>query len=195
MEVSSVSLCCGRNATGASILVDVNRHVDQTGSVILSKCLINAGDSSQRFCGDNRMKLSRIKCIILTSLAPHNVSGLPGMILCLSSLGVGHLKIFGPPGTQGLIDSMSTFINRRYPELIVVECGLMGDSSIHSFDVDNFIVAVRPVWVAKVRLLCVCSRYVLLLFLHTYRSQSGLHNTFIVLHIAGYCRCCNSLSI
>ena len=55
-------------------------------SVVLDRCLINAGDTVQRFCSENRIKLSRVSCLIITSLAPHNVSGLPGLVLCLSSL-------------------------------------------------------------------------------------------------------------
>ena len=57
-----------------------------TAPTILSSCLINVGDTTQRFCGENRIKLSRVRCVIVTSLAPHNASGLPGILLCLSSL-------------------------------------------------------------------------------------------------------------
>jgi hypothetical protein len=81
------SLCSGNNATGFSTLLTLDNIKIRSGErTILSRCFINTGDCSQRFCGDNRIKLSRVTCIILTSFAPHNTSGLPGMLLSLSAL-------------------------------------------------------------------------------------------------------------
>lgn len=53
---------------------------------ILSRCLVNVGDGTQRFCNENRVKLSTISSIIVTSLAPHNLAGFPGVFLSLSDL-------------------------------------------------------------------------------------------------------------
>ena len=87
MNYSLSVLTCGRNATGLSAMFGVQRdRIFSTAPIILSSCLINVGDTTQRFCGENRIKLSRVRCVIVTSLAPHNVSGLPGILLCLSSL-------------------------------------------------------------------------------------------------------------
>ena len=87
MNYSLTVLTCGRNATGLSAIFGVQRdHHSSMESTTLSSCLLNVGDTTQRFCGENRIKLSRVHCIVITSLAPHNVSGLPGILLCLSSL-------------------------------------------------------------------------------------------------------------
>jgi hypothetical protein len=87
MECTLTALTCGRNATGLSAMFSIEKELYSSNeSTILSRCLVNVGDTTQRFCGENRIKLSRVCCIIITSLAPHNVSGLPGILLCLSSL-------------------------------------------------------------------------------------------------------------
>lgn len=85
MNCSLTVLTCGQNATGLSAMMSIERQLSNE-STILSRCLINVGDTTQRFCGENRIKLSRVCCIVITSLAPHNVSGLPGILLSLSSL-------------------------------------------------------------------------------------------------------------
>jgi hypothetical protein len=111
--------------------------------------IIGVGDSAQRFCADNRVKLSRTRCVFLPSLSPHNVSGLPGLLLGLSDLvsdwkttlsyfiplqrsprhlftssqGCGSLTIIAPVGIRGLLDSMAAFTNRKYPVLDVIEVG------------------------------------------------------------------------
>ena len=87
MNHSLTVLTCGRNATGLSAMFTVQReHYIASESIVLSRCLINVGDTTQRFCGENRIKLFPVRCVIITSLAPHNVSGLPGILLCLSAL-------------------------------------------------------------------------------------------------------------
>lgn len=53
---------------------------------ILSRCLINAGDSTQRFLLENKIKISAIRIIIVTSLSPSHISGIPGLIHALSTL-------------------------------------------------------------------------------------------------------------
>ena len=87
MECTLTALTCGRNATGLSAMFSIEKELySSKESTVLSRCLVNVGDTTQRFCGENRIKLSRVCCIIVTSLAPHNVSGLPGILLCLSNL-------------------------------------------------------------------------------------------------------------
>ena len=94
MECTLTALTCGRNATGLSAMFSIEKELYSSNeSTILSRCLVNVGDTTQRFCGENRIKLSRVCCIIITSLAPHNVSGLPGILLCLSNL-VGSSNLY-----------------------------------------------------------------------------------------------------
>ena len=90
---------------------------------VVDSCLVNVGDGCQKFFGENGIKLNKVQAIVLTSFAPHNVSGLPGVLLAMSSLGVGALTIVGPPGLAGLVENMGVFVNRRYPVLRLVEWG------------------------------------------------------------------------
>jgi hypothetical protein len=79
----------------------------------LGRCLINAGDSTVKYCIENKIKLRHIQCICITALCPTYVGGLPAVILQLSDLGVGHVSIIGPPGLTGLLSNMAIFTNRR----------------------------------------------------------------------------------
>ena len=88
MICSATCLNSGYNGGGHSTLVSFEREgLSVTADrAIFSRCLVNVGDGTQRFCNENRVKLSTISCIIVTSLAPHNLSGFPGVFLSLSGL-------------------------------------------------------------------------------------------------------------
>jgi hypothetical protein len=81
------SLTCGANATGNSVLVSYDKYSGAEGdSQPICRCLVNVGDGTQRFCSERRIKLSTISCIVVTSLAPHNLSGFSGVFLSLSDM-------------------------------------------------------------------------------------------------------------
>ena len=147
MNLQITTLACGSSGTGFSALVSVEA-ADRSGAsgaepLILSRCLVNVGDSTQRICMDAKVKMSKVSGVIITSLAPHNVSGLAGLILCLSDLGVGKLKLVGPPGLEGYVAAMAPFTNRRYPELVIIE---VADEELNNVDIsDYFSVRVLPV--------------------------------------------------
>ena len=108
-------LTCGSNGTGSSVLISVENRPDRglAPCKVIARCLLNAGDSVQRFCSENKIKLDKISAIVLTSLAPHNVAGLAGIILSMSDLGIGTLTIVGPSGLEGLMHNMRSFVNRK----------------------------------------------------------------------------------
>jgi hypothetical protein len=60
----------------------------------------------------------------------------------------------GPPGLQGLLDSMAVFTNKKYPEQFVIEVGRADGRGDHRKDVivelDYMTVIVRPVFVSQV---------------------------------------------
>ena len=68
--------------------------------------------------------------------------------------GVGKLHLVGPPGLQGLLDSMAVFTNKKYPEQCVIEVGRADGKRDHWKDVvvqlDYVTVIVRPVFVSQV---------------------------------------------
>jgi hypothetical protein len=113
MESVLTVLNCGHNCSGFSSSLTLNKITKVGERKVVAICLINAGDSVQKFCNENRIKLKMVTCVFVTSLVPHNVSGLPGLILALSSLGVETLSIIAPPGIKGLLDAMIPFTNRK----------------------------------------------------------------------------------
>ena len=94
---------------------------DDANVTVLNRVMVNVGDGTQRFCSENRIKLSSLSTIIISSLSPHNLGGFPGIFLSLSDLGVANLNVIGPSGLKSCIDLMTPFINRRYPVLNIIE--------------------------------------------------------------------------
>ena len=86
LKLNATSLNSGCNASGVSTLLSIERTGFDGASTVLNRCLFNVGDGTQRFCMENHMKLFNISCIIISSLAPHNISGFPGIFLALSDL-------------------------------------------------------------------------------------------------------------
>lgn len=122
MEYKLQFLTCGYNGTGCSSLLSIEYSKRYSSeSFVENRILINAGDSTQRICSEHRIKLSKVSTVIISSLAPHNVSGFASVFLSLSDLGVGELTVYGPSGLKSLIDVMTPLINRRYPVLKAVE--------------------------------------------------------------------------
>ena len=114
MELAVTSLTCGRNGTGFSTLVTARRtSPGEEEARASAKLLVNAGDGLVRCCVDRGVKLSKVRCLLCSSLAPHCSAGLPGLLLSLSSLGVGELWLVGPSGTKGLYASMLPLVNRQ----------------------------------------------------------------------------------
>lgn len=108
------NLISGNNGTGIASLVaveDVSRSSGERKDI--AKCFLNVGDSTQRFCIENKIKLSRVNCIVLSSLAPCYTSGIVGVLLCLSDLGAGAVAIVGPPGTAGIVHNLGPFVNKK----------------------------------------------------------------------------------
>ncbi|KAK6588200.1 hypothetical protein RS030_6901 [Cryptosporidium xiaoi] len=75
-------------------------HLLSPRSLVLSydgnRCLINAGENTQRYCFEHKVKLSKLRLILLTDISIETVGGLPGLLLTLSGIGVQRLRIIGP---------------------------------------------------------------------------------------------------
>lgn len=141
-------LASGLNGTGLSCLFSVESGSGDEASerTVHSRCLVNAGDCTQRVLQQHRFKLHKVTAIVLTSLAPHCVSGLAGVLLCLADLGVAAVTLLGPSGTRGLLQVMQPFTNKKYPELTVVEVEGGGSCQPQGVDVDaHSRVVVYPV--------------------------------------------------
>jgi hypothetical protein len=69
VEFRSTVLNCGYNATGASTLFSIERNITGAANgerVVLNRCLVNVGDSTQRFLNENKIKLSTISTIVIS---------------------------------------------------------------------------------------------------------------------------------
>ena len=108
------SLTSGYAGTGCSSIATLEEVSLRTGErQALACCLLNVGDSTQRFCIQHRLKLSRVKCIILSSLAAQHTSGLIGVLLALSDLGCASVSIVGPVGLSGFVHNLRPFVNKK----------------------------------------------------------------------------------
>ena len=86
-------------------IVSEERLPNATATLIFAQCLINVGESLQR---------SKLNTIMVSSLSPHHTSGLPGLIIALSGLGLAEVNIIGPPGLDSYVNATKAFANRRY---------------------------------------------------------------------------------
>ena len=78
---------CGSNGTGMSCMLNIDREDANTGSYHPSQTIfVNCGDSTQQACLQSHIKLHKLSCIAFTSIAVHNICGLPGVVLALSDL-------------------------------------------------------------------------------------------------------------
>ena len=60
------------------------------------------------------------------------------------------MTLVGPPGLQGLLDSMTAFTNRKYPELKVIEVGQpmmvtkrLSSGDVEQIDLGHFVIHVK----------------------------------------------------
>ena len=109
MRIEIKRLLSGSNGTGSSSLLtaysqDNRLTLTSVEKHIQERILINVGENTTRYCSENSIKLFKLSGVVLTSLSPQYVAGLPSLLLTLSSLGVGQIKIIGPIGIGGLIE-------------------------------------------------------------------------------------------
>lgn len=140
-----LSLLTGSNGTGhCSILTILCAQGNEYKPI--GRCLVNVGDSSLRVMQQHRVKLSTINTIIITSLASHNCSGLSGVLLSLSDLGVAKVTIIGPKGIDILLDTITPFTNRKYPSVECVVIDNQWDCQECIKINPSFVIFARPVY-------------------------------------------------
>lgn len=92
------------------------------------RLLINASEGLQRLSFEHALRLHRdLDGVLLSSLAPTAVAGLPGLLLLMGDAGVASVHVFGPIGTASLVRSFSAFVQPR-THILVSE--LTGDEVI-----------------------------------------------------------------
>jgi len=92
------------------------------------RLLINASEGLQRLSFEHALRLHRdLDAVLLSSLAPTAVAGLPGLLLLMGDAGVASVHVLGPIGTASLVRSFSAFVQPR-THILVSE--LTGDEVI-----------------------------------------------------------------
>ncbi|KAF4360997.1 hypothetical protein F8388_016806 [Cannabis sativa] len=88
---------------------------DTSPSVLLffdrQRFIFNAGEGLQRFCTEQKIKLSKIDHIFLSRVCSETAGGLPGLLLTLAGVGEGlSVCVWGPSDLKYLVDAMRSFI-------------------------------------------------------------------------------------
>ncbi|KAK9807250.1 hypothetical protein WJX73_003185 [Symbiochloris irregularis] len=105
---------------------------DCTPSVLIffdkQRYVFNVGEGFQRFCVEHKVRLSKVNAVLLTRTSSHAAGGLPGLCLTLADTSCGGFQaqsspfsLYGPPGLDGLVEGLSTYINARQLGLQVFE--------------------------------------------------------------------------
>ena len=109
-----ISLISGANGCGISTAVGSHLNLtNANGQSFHIFILLNCGDCVQRCCMDNAIKLNKLKIILISSLCPHNISGLPGLLLYLSGIGLDSTILIGPPGIKQFVEACKLFVNKK----------------------------------------------------------------------------------
>ncbi|XP_062087542.1 tRNAse Z TRZ4, mitochondrial-like [Humulus lupulus] len=88
---------------------------DTSPSVLLFfdsvRIIFNAGEGLQRFCTEQKIKLSKIDHIFLSRVCSETAGGLPGLLLTLAGVGEGlSVCVWGPSDLNYLVDAIRSFI-------------------------------------------------------------------------------------
>ncbi|KAF0380098.1 beta-lactamase-like protein [Gigaspora margarita] len=74
--------------------------------------LFNCGEGTQRFCLQNKLKVSKLKNVFLTRVNWDCFGGLPGMLLTIADAGTKEIKLYGGPNLTHAITATRGFIIR-----------------------------------------------------------------------------------
>ena len=78
------------------------------------KLLLNCTECLQRLSCEHGLKLHRdLDGVLLTSLEPSAVAGLPGLLLLMGDAGIARVHVFGPRGTADFVRSLTRFVQPR----------------------------------------------------------------------------------
>ena len=93
-----------------------------------AKLLINCTECLQRLSCEHSLKLHRnLDGILLSSLEPAAIAGLPGLLLLMGDAGIGRVHVFGPVGTADFVRSLTRFVQ---PRTLVMASELTGNEAI-----------------------------------------------------------------
>ena len=123
MKLTLTSLCTGYRDLDSEFILESEEY----------KYLFNVRDGTQRLCMEHSIRLSKLKMVFFSRIAPDTLGGFPGMILSIYDMGIRELSIYGPEGIAAYIISLQLFINRPDYHISVIEL----ESDISAIDLQN----------------------------------------------------------
>jgi len=100
--------------------------------------MLQCGDGTQRLCGENKVRLGKLKDILITQVHSDRIGGLAGMLLTLSDSGNNQLRIAGPVGIARYIQSLRFVYKRPDSAIKAVEiCNPSKPMDIEGFSIES----------------------------------------------------------
>lgn len=65
--------------------------------------IFNVHEGFQRYCNETKVKLQKSTNIFLSSLLPHSIGGLVGLMLTVADAGHAGVDLFGPPNLRAFL--------------------------------------------------------------------------------------------
>jgi ribonuclease BN (tRNA processing enzyme) len=114
---------------------------------------------------ETRTKLRSLRAILFTALTAQQVSGMPGLLFAMSSLGAAKLAVRGPEGTARYTTAARTFVRRKYPDVTASDIKANGEVVFESALVEVRAVALRlehaPTCDEPIQTVCYVARFAL----------------------------------
>lgn len=110
----------------------------------LSKYLFNAGEGVARFAGEYKVKLAKnLEKVFFCGTSPNDWAGYPAVILNLSAIGAPSLQVFGPAGTDSIVNATQKLLYRPHPQVSVTPLELDDNETAASFELDDKYLDIR----------------------------------------------------
>eukprot|EP01080_Neovahlkampfia_damariscottae_P009910 gene9910-2232_t len=99
--------------------------VDIDPSILLffenKRYLFNVGESTLRFCNENKVKLGRVTNFFVSSIQPESIGGLPGLLMTMDDFGKSQISITGPKNLTNYLQCLRFCLLRHKLNLDVNE--------------------------------------------------------------------------
>ena len=78
MLVTLTTLCTGCGDLDSEFILESEEDKNGLFRSVITRCLFNVRDGTQRVCSEHSIRLSKLKTIFISRLAPDTLGGLPG---------------------------------------------------------------------------------------------------------------------
>ena len=78
MLVTLTTLCTGCGDLDSEFILESEEDKNGLFRSVITRCLFNVRDGTQRVCSEHSIRVSKLKTIFISRLAPDTLGGLPG---------------------------------------------------------------------------------------------------------------------